>query len=155
MDLGAVQKLRSKLRFTFWEICRHRNFILRLTDLYLALFLGLFVFAKDVTKTKYLQILTTVMRWTAFIIMITLAGLRLSRGIIFRPPVSDFSGVPNLFGVCVYSFMCHHSLPSLGNMPFLSASFYSSSTFVNRIGSVFGGHIQCLTIAIVFELIYS
>lgn len=74
---------------------------------------GLFVFAKDVTKTKYLQILTTVMRWTAFIIMITLAGLRLSRGIIFRPPVSDFSGVPNLFGVCVYSFMCHHSLPSL------------------------------------------
>ena len=83
------------------------------------LFLGLFVFAKDVTKTKYLQILTTVMRWTAFIIMITLAGLRLSRGIIFRPPVSDFSGVPNLFGVCFYSFMCHHSLPSLGNMPFL------------------------------------
>ena len=68
------------------------------------------------TKTKYLQILTTVMRWTAFIIMITLAGLRLSRGIIFRPPVSDFSGVPNLFGVCVYSFMCHHSLPSLGNL---------------------------------------
>ena len=85
-------------------------------------FLGLFVFAKDVTKTKYLQILTTVMRWTAFIIMITLAGLRLSRGIIFRPPVSDFSGVPNLFGVCVYSFMCHHSLPSLGNMPILSTS---------------------------------
>ena len=23
------------------------------------------------------------------------------------------SGIPNLFGVCVYSFMCHHSLPSL------------------------------------------
>jgi len=27
--------------------------------------------------------------------------------------VADISGVPNLFGVCVYSFMCHHSLPSL------------------------------------------
>jgi hypothetical protein len=27
--------------------------------------------------------------------------------------VANFSGVPNLFGVCVYSFMCHHSLPSL------------------------------------------
>ena len=30
-----------------------------------------------------------------------------------RPPVADVAGVPNLFGVCVYSFMCHHSLPSL------------------------------------------
>ena len=54
------------------------------------------------------------MRWLAFGVMITLAGLRLSKGKIFNPPVSDFSGVPNLFGVCVYSFMCHHSLPSLG-----------------------------------------
>jgi amino acid permease len=30
-----------------------------------------------------------------------------------HPPYADISGVPNLFGVCVYSFMCHHSLPSL------------------------------------------
>lgn len=45
--------------------------------------------------------------------MITLAGIRLSKGLKFNPPVSQFSGVPNLFGVCVYSFMCHHSLPSL------------------------------------------
>ena len=111
-----------------------------LCDHYLVL-LGLFVFAKDVTKTKYLQILTTVMRWTAFIIMITLAGLRLSRGIIFRPPVSDFSGVPNLFGVCVYSFMCHHSLPSLGNIPFLSASFYISNTFAKRRRRAFEGQL--------------
>ena len=29
------------------------------------------------------------------------------------PPFSRISGLPNLFGVCVYSFMCHHSLPSL------------------------------------------
>ena len=76
--------------------------------------LGPFTFF-NVTKTKYLQLLTTVMRWLAFGVMITLAGLRLSKGKIFHPPVSDFSGVPNLFGVCVYSFMCHHSLPSLGN----------------------------------------
>ena len=30
-----------------------------------------------------------------------------------HPPVAKFSGIPTLFGVCVYSFMCHHSLPSL------------------------------------------
>lgn len=30
-----------------------------------------------------------------------------------NPPVADIMGVPALFGACVYSFMCHHSLPSL------------------------------------------
>jgi len=75
-------------------------------------FVGPFAFF-NVTKTKYLQLLTTLMRWLAFGIMVTLACIRLSRGTIYTPPVSQFSGVPNLFGVCVYSFMCHHSLPSL------------------------------------------
>ncbi len=75
--------------------------------------LGPFTFC-NVTKTKYLQVLTTIMRWAAFFVMVTLACIRLSRGLIYQPPVSDFTGVPNLFGVCVYSFMCHHSLPSLG-----------------------------------------
>ena len=75
--------------------------------------LGPFAFF-NVTKTKYLQLLTTVMRWVAFVFMITLACIRLSKGPVYKPPVSDFTGVPNLFGVCVYSFMCHHSLPSLG-----------------------------------------
>ena len=28
-------------------------------------------------------------------------------------PVAEFSGLPNLFGVCVYSYMCQHSIPSL------------------------------------------
>ena len=31
-----------------------------------------------------------------------------------QPAVVNLAGLPNLFGVCVYSFMCHHSLPSLG-----------------------------------------
>lgn len=81
--------------------------------------LAIFVFALgpfaffNVTKTKYLQLLTTFMRWMAFIVMITLACIRLSKGFVYKPAVSQFSGVPNLFGVCVYSFMCHHSLPSL------------------------------------------
>lgn len=46
--------------------------------------------------------------------MIVLAIIRLSKNEgQGHPPVADISGVPNLFGVCVYSFMCHHSLPSL------------------------------------------
>lgn len=73
---------------------------------------GPFAFC-NVTKTKYLQVLTTIMRWLAFGFMVTLACMRLARGKIASPQVSDFAGVPNLFGVCVYSFMCHHSLPSL------------------------------------------
>ena len=30
-----------------------------------------------------------------------------------HPDVASFTGVPTLFGVSIYSFMCHHSLPSL------------------------------------------
>lgn len=30
-----------------------------------------------------------------------------------HPPLADPSGIPALFGACIYSFMCHHSLPSL------------------------------------------
>lgn len=67
----------------------------------------------NVSKTKYLQILTTIMRWFAFGAMVTLACVRLGQGKRAHPPIAEFSGVPNLFGVCVYSFMCHHSLPSL------------------------------------------
>ncbi|XP_062342266.1 LOW QUALITY PROTEIN: transmembrane protein 104 [Osmerus eperlanus] len=65
-------------------------------------------------KTKYLQILTSLMRWIAFTMMIILALIRIGAGRgEGRPPVAQLSGVPNLFGVCVYSFMCQHSLPSL------------------------------------------
>ena len=82
----------------------------------LAVFVGVvgpFAFC-NVTKTKYLQIFTTLMRWLAFGSMVSLAVVRLSKNFRGHPPVADFAGVPNLFGVCVYSFMCHHSLPSLG-----------------------------------------
>lgn len=30
-----------------------------------------------------------------------------------HPPAADITKLPQLFGVCVYSFMCHHSLPAL------------------------------------------
>jgi len=81
----------------------------------LALFtctIGQFVFC-NVTKTKYLQMVTTLMRWAAFLIMVALACVALSSSSPASPPPTRFSGLPNLFGVCVYSFMCHHSLPSL------------------------------------------
>ncbi|XP_061031717.1 transmembrane protein 104 isoform X1 [Eubalaena glacialis] len=84
--------------------------------IYLAVFtllLGPFTFF-DVQKTKYLQILTSLMRWIAFTVMIVLALVRIGHGRgEGHPPLADFSGVRNLFGVCVYSFMCQHSLPSL------------------------------------------
>ncbi|EZA56474.1 hypothetical protein DMN91_010240 [Ooceraea biroi] len=75
--------------------------------------LGPFVFF-NVQKTKYLQLLTSGMRWLAFTIMIVYALKNLflygPRG---DPPTASLAGIPGLFGACVYSFMCHHSLPAL------------------------------------------
>ncbi|CAG9786291.1 unnamed protein product [Diatraea saccharalis] len=75
--------------------------------------MGPFVFF-NVQKTKYLQLFTSGMRWLAFAIMISMA-LRLLcvRGPAGHPGAFSFSGLPQLFGACVYSFMCHHSLPGL------------------------------------------
>ncbi|XP_075231085.1 transmembrane protein 104 homolog isoform X2 [Lycorma delicatula] len=69
----------------------------------------------NVQKTKYLQMLTSVTRWLAFIVMIGLAIRRLlspneKHG---SPATAQLSGIPVLFGSCIYSFMCHHSLPGL------------------------------------------
>lgn len=51
---------------------------------------------------------------SAFVIMIILALIRIARGEgEGHPPLAQLSGIRNLFGVCVYSFMCQHSLPSL------------------------------------------
>ena len=69
----------------------------------------------NVSKTKYLQMFTTLMRWTAFVTMITLSILRLTddRQKHGQPPILDLSTAPMVFGVSVYAFMCHHSIPSL------------------------------------------
>ncbi|XP_039595321.1 transmembrane protein 104-like [Polypterus senegalus] len=77
------------------------------------LLLGPFTFF-NVQKTKYLQIGTSLMRWIAFTTMIILALIRIGKGKgEGHPPAAVLLGVPNLFGVCVYSFMCQHSLPSV------------------------------------------
>lgn len=70
----------------------------------------------NVSKTKLLQIVTTLVRWAAFLLMIVLACIRLadfSFEELGHPSVANFAGIPTLFGACIYSFMCHHSLPSL------------------------------------------
>jgi len=46
--------------------------------------------------------------------MILLATLQLmATGAEGHPPVANIHGFGSLFGVTVYAFMCHHSLPSL------------------------------------------
>ncbi|KAK7082107.1 hypothetical protein SK128_019842, partial [Halocaridina rubra] len=75
--------------------------------------MGPFVFF-NLTKTKYMQIMTTITRWLAMGTMITWAIVILGEGKgTGHPPLADFTKLPQLIGVCVYSFMCHHSLPSL------------------------------------------
>uniref|UniRef100_A0A6B2ECZ4 Putative amino acid transporter n=1 Tax=Phlebotomus kandelakii TaxID=1109342 RepID=A0A6B2ECZ4_9DIPT len=77
------------------------------------LILGPFVFF-NVQKTKYIQILTVIFRWCAFTAMIVMATSRLIQdGVQGHPDAVTPSGIPSLFGTCIYSFMCHHSLPSL------------------------------------------
>jgi len=68
----------------------------------------------NVQKTKYLQLVTTSMRWFAFTVMISIATVSIIKnGVLGAPPSMSFSGVPALIGASVYSFMCHHSLPGL------------------------------------------
>ncbi|VDM74292.1 unnamed protein product [Strongylus vulgaris] len=67
-----------------------------------------------ITKTKYLQLATTLSRWSAFILMIFLASAQMvTSGPTGNPPVVNIHGFGSLFGVAVYAFMCHHSIPSL------------------------------------------
>ena len=85
--------------------------------IYVAVFialLGPFAYF-NLTKTKYLQVGTSVMRWMAFITMICLAVLRMTDASVEHgsPPVVELSTTPMVFGVSVYAFMCHHSIPSL------------------------------------------
>eukprot|EP00045_Choanoeca_perplexa_P012749 m.141042 g.141042 ORF g.141042 m.141042 type:complete len:490 (+) comp16122_c0_seq1:176-1645(+) len=94
-------------------------------QIFLVLFAGLlgpFTFF-DVQKTKWLQVFTTVMRWTTFLLMIIIAIIGIAGTQVFNPPeptpdhadikIADLGGLSSLFGVSIYSFMCHHSLPSL------------------------------------------
>lgn len=68
------------------------------------------------TKTKYLQLVTLLTRNVAFFMMIIIGFIYIGQG--HGAPVSelklfDITKVPDLYGVTVYSFMCHHSLPGI------------------------------------------
>ncbi|XP_033221519.1 transmembrane protein 104 homolog isoform X1 [Belonocnema kinseyi] len=112
------QNLTSNDTIPDAEACWENSSINRLDAyrLFLTLFvisLGPFVFF-NVQKTKYLQYVTSGMRWLAFSIMIVYALRRIIvDGPQGNPSPVNLSGVPGLFGACVYSFMCHHSLPAL------------------------------------------
>ncbi|RQM20391.1 hypothetical protein B5M09_011920 [Aphanomyces astaci] len=64
-------------------------------------------------KTALIQIATTVMRHLSFALMIVLAcvGIGQGQGQSAAAVVShtDLGYLPNFFGICIYSFMCHHS----------------------------------------------
>ncbi|XP_056634667.1 transmembrane protein 104 homolog [Diorhabda carinulata] len=78
-----------------------------------ALLVGPFAYF-NVQKTKYLQLFTICIRWLAFFIMVTLASIRLLKlGPQGHPDLINLKEIPALAGSTVYSFMCHHSLPSL------------------------------------------
>jgi len=80
------------------------------------LLIGSLVFS-NIQKTKLLQLVTTLMRWAAFITMIVLAFIKINqntaKNIPMQPTLASLTGIPNFFGACIYAFMCHHSLPSI------------------------------------------
>jgi len=45
--------------------------------------------------------------------MIVLALIEIIQGNHTQPKAFDFLELPNLFGICIYSFMCQHSLPGM------------------------------------------
>eukprot|EP00127_Corallochytrium_limacisporum_P006947 Clim_evm1s239 gene=Clim_evmTU1s239 len=86
--------------------------------IFLAMFvgsLGLFVYT-DVGKTRWLQMFTVAARYLAFGMMVgvtlwdIIGGVHVDTKTI---PLVQISKLPQFFGACIYSFMCHHSLPSL------------------------------------------
>uniref|UniRef100_A0A2M4BK33 Putative amino acid transporter n=1 Tax=Anopheles marajoara TaxID=58244 RepID=A0A2M4BK33_9DIPT len=103
------------------ELCWHDGLLTRLDVYRLCLvgfvsLLGPFTFF-NVQKTKYLQLLTVLFRWMAFSVMISIAVHRLlvpgDNAAPIVPKRADITAMPYLIGTCIYSFMCHHSLPSL------------------------------------------
>jgi len=68
------------------------------------------------SKTKYLQLFTLAMRNLALALMIILSLVFIfqGRGAPFKDLKKfDLGGIKTLYGVTIYSFMCHHSLPGI------------------------------------------
>ncbi|GBG81387.1 hypothetical protein CBR_g32061 [Chara braunii] len=69
----------------------------------------------DFQKTKPLQLATMGMRQAGLLIILILSWRTIYENGSRAPeiPKAAPSGLPNLFGGAVYSFMCHHSLPGI------------------------------------------
>eukprot|EP01125_Pyxidicula_operculata_P012092 TRINITY_DN3965_c0_g1_i1.p1 TRINITY_DN3965_c0_g1~~TRINITY_DN3965_c0_g1_i1.p1 ORF type:complete len:469 (-),score=27.33 TRINITY_DN3965_c0_g1_i1:58-1464(-) len=67
----------------------------------------------DFQKTRYLQIATLITRNVSLLGMIIIASIYDSDGGSMPTQWFNWAGLPNLFGVALYAFMCHHSLPSI------------------------------------------
>ncbi|KAI6648372.1 putative membrane protein [Oopsacas minuta] len=83
--------------------------------IYLVIFivlLGPFLFF-NLSKSKWLQLITAIMRNVAFVMMILIALVYIARGNYHIATVANIAYLPNLFGVIIYAFMCQHSLPGM------------------------------------------
>ena len=80
---------------------------------------------QTVQKTLFIQVLSITYRWSAFFIIVAICLMQMfakeeDRDWDHFTRRHHFSGLLQLFGVTIYSFMCHHSLPSLLN-PMMTA----------------------------------
>ncbi|VDP53028.1 unnamed protein product [Soboliphyme baturini] len=90
-----------------------RMTVYRLLVIVFAILIGPFNFT-NLSRTKYLQVITSVFRWSSFIVMIVWAAVILGiSGVDGSPVAANGNKFTNLFGVSVYGFMCHHSLPGM------------------------------------------
>lgn len=88
----------------------------RLFVVLFGLLLGPFTFG-HVYKTRTLQLVSTSIRYASFGLMIVLAVIGITHGhgrsiadvVKYEKPAN----IATFFGVCIYSFMCHHSVPGL------------------------------------------
>ncbi|KAI6652710.1 hypothetical protein LOD99_4493 [Oopsacas minuta] len=76
------------------------------------LLLGPLIFF-DLSKSKWLQLFTAILRNISLIMMILIAAIQIGVGKRTMPSIANFSFVPNLFGVIIYAFMCQHSIPGM------------------------------------------
>lgn len=100
------------------ELCWEDLLLTRL-DMY-RIYVGIVVFVlcplvfMNLQKTKWLQMVTTCMRWAAFGVMIVWSIQKLAvQGPQGTHVFANVYALPTLFGTCVYSFMCQHSIPGL------------------------------------------
>ncbi|KAJ9589497.1 hypothetical protein L9F63_017314, partial [Diploptera punctata] len=117
MDVSCANNNSSNFTTPDTDVCWEKTSLTRIDAYRLFLWsihtVGSFAFF-DVQKTKYLQMLTTILRQLAFAIMIITAVADLIvDGPQGQPQLADVTGIPELFGACIYSFMCHHSLPAV------------------------------------------